>query len=329
MEMKEKSLHAAVVDALYLKIPKKNDLADYLAQTLCIEKETAYRRLRGAIHFTLDEVCVLVKKLNISLDNLVAENESRINKKMIMAIPVQNLEEAYEEKQITSIINHLNMVVEGKNSEYGSAISEIPFSLYSKFRFLSRFFLLKYKLLSGEEQSEICFADIKESDAKIGFRDEIKRLYHQIKYTYYVWDKTTIKTLVSDIKAAYSLRLIDRQDVEELRKELNQLLNNLEILAKRGYYEETGNKFELYISDIHVDMNYIYMCSNKDVSSLLSTFVVFHSHSSDSFMFNRINTWVKSLRRYSTLITGIGERERIEFFEAQYAIIENGLKEIR
>ncbi len=323
--MKKKSLHEAFVEELKLKIPKRTDLADYVAQALCVEKETAYRRLRSAIHFTFEEVCVLSKELNISLDNLIMERESIAHRKLLMGLPARNLINVYDESQIGSIINHLKLLTEEEGSEYGAAISEIPLPLYLNYSLLSRFFLLKYKHHSEDRETSIPFSEIKESDALIDFRGEVDLLFKKMNYSYYIWDKKIIDVLVSDIVVAYSLRLLSKQDVADLREEIHRFLTDLEAIAKKGYFEKTGNKFEFYISDTHIDMNYTYLCSNSQTFSTLSTFIIFFSTSSDKYMYERVNTWVKSAKRYSTLLTGICERQRIEFFEQQHAIVDDGL----
>lgn len=53
------------------RFPKKLDAVEYLSQLLHLGKDAVYRRLRGEKTLTYDEVVLLAKDLNISLDNLI------------------------------------------------------------------------------------------------------------------------------------------------------------------------------------------------------------------------------------------------------------------
>ncbi len=50
------------------RIPKGQNLANYLTDALCLGKEAVYRRLRGEVAFTINEVALLSNKLGISID---------------------------------------------------------------------------------------------------------------------------------------------------------------------------------------------------------------------------------------------------------------------
>lgn len=320
--MDEKCLHSAFVKALEGIIPKKTVLADFISKTLCIEKETAYRRLRGEVHFSFREVGLLAEKLNISLDDLIIKNGSGLQKKMIMELPLNYLAGTYGQLQILDMVNYLEVFTREANSEYGAALSGIPFSLFLQYSFLARFFRLKY--VNHAESTFACvpFEKIKESDAKIQYRNELYFLYRQISHTYYIWDRTIIPTLVNDIKYSNSIRLITDTELSELKRELHRFLDDLEYTASQGVFKETGNKFELYISDAHIDMTYAYMRSDKRNTSMLSSFILFFNTSEDKASFQKVNNWLKSLKRFSTLVSGIAERERIQFFEEQRSIVD-------
>lgn len=321
--MNDSSLHDALVDVLITKYPKKSKLADFIAETLCLEKETSYRRLRGDVHFTLRETGILASKLNISLDDLVRKINPAFSsgEKMVMGLPVDYLIETYDKTQLLNIISHLELLSTEANSEHAAALSGIPFSLFLQYSLLARFFRLKYINHADNSLRSIPFEKIVETEAKIEYRNELYLLYREISYTYYIWDRKIIPALVNDIKYANSIRLIKDSEVQQLKHELFRFLNDLEHLAAKGKFDETGNKFELYISDAHIDTTYAYTYSDKRYTSMLSSFILFVTSSEDYVSFERISGWVKSLRRFSTLVSGIGERERILFFDEQREIV--------
>lgn len=319
--MNENNIQDFFIKALLEKIPKKTKLADFVAQTLCMEKETAYRRLRGEVPFSFREVALLAGNLNISLDEFLIQTGTHIRKKMIMTLPEKYMTEVYDESQIYEMIGHLETFAGEQGSEYGAALSGIPFSLFLQYSLLSRFFRLKYINHAENVLANTPFEKIWETEAKIKHKNHLYLLYRQISHTYYIWDRKIIPLLVDDINYARSIRLLQEPDVKELKEELLRFLRDLENQAATGRFSETGNKFELYISDAHIDITYSYVCSSQKQMSMLSSFIFFDTVSEDKMPFMKISNWIKSLKRFSTLVSGIGERERILFFEEQRAIV--------
>ena len=56
------------------RMPQDQSLASYLINTLCIGKEAAYRRLRGEVAFTLDEIAIISCNLGISIDQIIGNH---------------------------------------------------------------------------------------------------------------------------------------------------------------------------------------------------------------------------------------------------------------
>jgi len=316
--MKDINLHEAFVKAMEKEIPKKTKLADFVADSLCIEKETAYRRLRGEVQFSLREAGILATQLNISLDNLINDDPENL----VLGLPKYHLTGIYDRQHLEDILDYLHEFTEEPGCEFGMALSGIPFSLFLQYKFLARFYRLKYANHTANLPARIPYEKIEESDAKIEYREELYLLFRQIPNTFYVWDRQIIQLLVNDIKYAASVRLMKDCEVAELKKEIYRFLDDLEQVAIKGIFPETGNKIELYISDAHIDVSYAYMCSEKRQASMLSAFIIFNSTSLEKETFLKVNNWVKSLKRFSTLVSGIGERERILFFEEQREIVD-------
>ncbi len=321
--MEDSQLNNAFIITLENRIPKKTKLADFIAETLCIEKETAYRRLRGEVQFTFKEVGLLAQKLNISIDEIIIRDISGRKRQGIMQLPLRTLSPTGQENYIDEAINYLENIVDEPHSEYGIALSGIAFSLYLKYSYLYRFFVLKYVHHADNSLISVAFENIDDTDFKLNKRDIFYILFRKFSYTYYIWDKHIIPMLVSDIKYAHSIRLVTEEEVSAIKKDIHHLLNDLEQLALRGIYGETGNKFELYISDAHIDVTYAYMSSENKHIGMLSSFIFNATASEEKEPFNNIYDWVKSLKRFSTLISGIGERERISFFEEQRKIVNS------
>ena len=65
-----------LISTMRERIPQDINLANTLADILCMGKEAVYRRLRGEVSFTIDEVALLSQKLGISIDQIVGSHVS-------------------------------------------------------------------------------------------------------------------------------------------------------------------------------------------------------------------------------------------------------------
>ena len=66
-----------LISTMKERIPQDMNLANTLADILCMGKEAVYRRLRGEVSFTIDEVALLSQKLGISIDQIVGSQDRK------------------------------------------------------------------------------------------------------------------------------------------------------------------------------------------------------------------------------------------------------------
>ena len=305
------------IKILESKFSKKTQLANFIADTLFVEKETAYRRLRGEVQFSLREAIRISRKLNISLDNIILEPESRDTVLLQLPLFLQN-----NDKKLENAIFFLKELVSQPYSELGGALSGLPFSLFLQYPLLARYYNFRYLYHISEYKKKVSFQNTFESKEQIDARDDLYLLYRKISKTFYIWDRKIISTLVNDINYFNYIQLISNSEMESLKKELFRFINDLENLASAGEYKETGNIFELYISELDIDKNYVYMWSEHLYVNMFSTFILFASASQDEPTYAHINLWINSFKKCSTLISKSGIKERILFFNEQRRIID-------
>ena len=97
--MKE-GFNKELIDAVMQCLPegkKGNSLVNLIADVLDMGKESVYRRLRGEVLFTFQEVARLSQGLNISLDNLIGLKNIRRAVFDLSLIKMDNLLDKYYE----------------------------------------------------------------------------------------------------------------------------------------------------------------------------------------------------------------------------------------
>ncbi|MDR2086933.1 MAG: hypothetical protein LBP72_07125, partial [Dysgonamonadaceae bacterium] len=296
------------IKILESKIPKKTKLADFISDTLRIEKESAYRRLRGEVQFTFKEVVLVVRQMNLSLDEIIlyAFPESKV--KNVLELPalhsdVAGVNEEACDYLIDNAITFLRTLSQQPFSEFGLAVSGVPFPLFLNYSHLSRFYIMKHLHQMSNQMAYIPFEKISESKRQIEEREEFYLLYRQVRNTFYIWDKKIIPLLVQDIQYFHSIRLIKDAEIKELKTNILLFLNDLEQLAIDGKFRETGNKFDLFISGLDIDTTYAYMWSEKAYVALFTAFIFFATASQEENLVNKIIRWVRNMKRCSTLIS--------------------------
>lgn len=309
------------VEALESKIPKKTDLADFISETLFIEKETAYRRLRGEVQFSLHEAIVLSSRLRISIEEIMVKENLKGGGRNSMQLPINQTDIELYKLYISSTVDFLKKLTGDPYSEYGLTLTHLTFSLVYQFNYLIRFNMLKHAYYAGDPNHRKTFDQVHETESLRKKRKTLYALYAQIKRTFYIWDSRIIPSLISDILYFKKLRLISAEEVELLKEELHLFLQKLEQLTTDGY-NGSHNRFELYISETAIEHTYAYLYSENYFVSMSTAFINYELVSFDKSTFENVSKWVRSLMRSSILISGSAEKEKINFFQQQHTIVD-------
>jgi hypothetical protein len=319
--MKNSYVYDVLLDEIRKKIPQNSKLVNKLVDILYIEKEAVYRRLRREVPFTFQEIVTLSKYLGISLDYIL---DIDTHKKRVFQLKLIEYMDPHE-IDYSMIQDYVNIIQNSKNgtaTETGTISNTLPQTLYSGFKLISKFYIFKWHF-------HYCYNQIKPFHEMI-VPEKISNLFtanyiesKNILDTSYILDSQIIKNLINDIKYFNSIRLVKKDDIAAIKEELIRFLDYLETIATNGYFKETRNKVQIYISNINIDTNYTYLDTQNYKLSMIWTFILTSTISMDVKTFNIIKNWFWSIVRNSTLITVTGEKERILFFETQRAIIED------
>jgi hypothetical protein len=110
-----------------------------------------------------------------------------------------------------------------------------------------------------------------------------------------------------------------------IKEDILSFLDYMETVAAKGYFPETGNKVNLYISQMNIDTGYGYFYTNTVKLSLVRTFILNVASSYDEKAFEKLKNWIHLKKRFSTQISGSGEKQRIDFFKKQRQLVESNL----
>ena len=314
MTMKKDDLHQYLLGALKEKIPEQTKLVEMLMETLFMEKGAIYRRLRGEVPFSFFEVVNIAEKLSVSLNSLIAANPERIDSFDLNVMDID-----YDQWEY--YISLINLAKNDPHSEFAESSNLIPISIYSKFESLYKFYLFKYQYLLSGTESRTSFSEYVVSEKLKYIFQSYYNASKTFAKTFYICDHLLINNLIIGINFFSGINLISGDEIQQIKEDLFAFVDYVEDIASDGYFKETGNPVDIYLSDIDLDAGYGYFQHNDIYICHVRTFIINTVVATDKASFERIKNWIQSLKKSSTLITKSGATFRADFFGKQRKII--------
>ncbi len=301
------------------RVPHGQNLASILADILCMGKEAVYRRLRGEVSFSIEEIAVISSKLGISIDQVVGSHNSNKVTFDLNLLHTSNAIESYYE-----ILNRYQQIFEyvkdDSTTEIYTAANLLPFTLYSSYEYLSKFRLCRWLYQHGQVRTPHSLSDMYVEKRIEQAHKRLSESARQLPRTYFIWDANIFRSFVNEIRYFASLNLISAEDVRYIKEELHQLLASIENLSSKGEFSE-GHKVYFYLSNINFEATYSYIEKTNYQISLLLVYSINSMDSLNPHICQMQRDWILSLKRHSTLISESGEAQRIVFMQKQHEII--------
>jgi hypothetical protein len=310
------------LESLSEKYPQKSQLTEALMNLLCIEREAAYRRLRKDVLFPVDELTKIARTWNISLDNLIGIRSTNTHSFHLQLLRYVNPSKE-DFKIIEDFIDFLSTFSSSPDAEYMEVSNMLPRSLFCSFPYLSRFYIFKWMYQYGDGANVYPLAQVIPAEKICRAGREYVDCIKEIAQVNYVWDHMIFNYLVNDIRYFSSIYLISAEEVQWIKEDLYAFLDYLSDVSAKGYFPETKNNVNIYISQINIDTCYSYFYSNEIKISKIRAFLKHEISSTDLEMFESFKTWMHLKKRSSIHISGVDEKQRIEFFIKQQQLIES------
>ena len=309
------------IAALSRKFPKKSQLTQELIDLLFIEREAVYRRLRKEVPFPIYEIVKIASEWNISLDEIIGISSGQIP---FLMRRINYLDPSAEElKFLRLIIDGISYFKDYPNTEYMYICNKLPRQVLAGHEYLNLFYLFKWVYQYGNEKTPIPLSQIVNSEEKKKLSAEYYQAIKQVPTTSLIYDRRLFDYLVSDIQYFHSILMITDEEKELIKKDLFEMLDYMHEVANNGCYPETKNKVNFYISQLHIDTNYSYVCTPDHNICFIHVFEKYDIHTYNKEMVEYFMSWMQQKKRSSIQISEVDERNRIEYFARQRQIIEH------
>lgn len=325
--MNEEIINKLVL-AIKVALPENVKIVYYLMDLLSLGREAIYRRLKGEIKFNMDELILISRNLDISLDRIV--NSDKMEKYGIFF----DTEMLIKDTSLSHLMDNLKLTLNGHvelcklaNKHPGSKMSiatnTMPFQFFLNYKNLGRIPSYKWLYQTQPVEKMMPFSDYKVSDEIISLAHQFVNEYSTINSDF-IFDPKTFSSTVDDIVFLSKLNLINDKEISILKEELLNLIDDLEIKVASGINTPTS-KISVYISNINIDATYTFLEWSHGQVTHFRLYGLCSINTQDPIVCKVHKTWIESLKRYSTLVTRSADLIRIEYFKKQREIINQRL----
>lgn len=313
------SIQTKLLEIILEKYPKKANAVEELAALLSVGKDAVYRRLRGDTLLTPDEIKLLARNFNISLDELVFEEGDVV----FMNFNIFQRQAQDFQEFIHGIHDQAKQVYEMPESHFYYASHEVPVFHYMYFPELISFKLYVWGLTSmnfeyirdRQFSFDLVPYSIIESCKKT------IQLYNQVPSTE-LWSIGIIDNTLNQIEYVATVNQFENlEDALLLCDKLSGLINHQKLMAEHGKKFSVdagpnggGASFELYHNEL-VSTNETILVTTKIGKIVVTTFCSPNFfRSTDQKLGNHTEEWLQLLIEKSSCISKHSAKDRAWFF---------------
>jgi len=319
-------IQGVLMNKIKSTLPANLSLADELADLLQVSSDSAYRRIRCETALTIEEIFLICQHFNISFDSLTSVKSGCVSFN-------------YNEVKTTNdMIRYLvaikeDMIRINKSPERHITYTAVDMPIFHYFKFPEYFyFKMFYWLRSVANDPALQLKKFRVSDLSPEIRDicmQLADLYAFVPSTE-VWSDSILASVLKQFTFYWQLGLFESQEdafrlIEAVKKTLQMVEHQAELnmkLSVRGESDNFSHNYQLYQSDIEIGTNYI-LVSVGSFKSLYSSFHTFNYMVTTSQEFCTLSeNWMNNLIKQASLISGVGEKYRFQFFKKMYCQLD-------
>jgi hypothetical protein len=321
------------VSELFFELLRKNlppgiGLAEELADLLDISLDGAYRRIRGETELTLSDLSRITGKYRVSIDEVLG---TKSNTAVFNYTKLTDSEENFV-YYLSRLYSQLK-VINGFPDRHIYWIADEAPVFYSfgspKLAEFKLYFWQRSVLnITRYQQEKFRWGIIPQDLLDIALKSH--EAYMQIPCTE-VWTDETVLTNIKQVKLHFEIGLVAKEIALELLQEHRKLIEKVHAMAESGRKNISDQKetYKMYSSDVVLGTNCIYVMMGE----LRYAYISFNSINSlttgNSEFCDETETWVRNLEKKSTLISGIAEKQRYQFFSNMFKTIDAAILSIQ
>jgi hypothetical protein len=317
-----KNTNKAIIDAIVDRIPQNIKPVVYLMDNLDINKDSAYRRIKGSIPFTFSELAKLSTELDFSLDTIVKNEGEATGKNTEVRFSLSSSEDFIVER--LEVYYQLKKTYLKDIQAYRSTISLNKYHLFFilKYDSLFKFYYYSWIYQMSDLPIHFSFSELEIPERITIIRNKLANVVFEHNNSDLILDPNFFLNLIRDIQYYYKRGLISADELSLLKDELYDLIAHLEPIFRKGINDAGSNTYT-YLSSISIDTNIVQMSYKDTITSMIwynPVYPVFEHDAYENIIYRK---WLESLKKFSVLITKSNYGLTADFIKKQQQLINN------
>jgi len=315
MNITKSKLNKEFISILYQYYPQTKELANFLMDALDLSRESAYRRLRGEVSFTFEEIAEIAYILKISLDKLIGLHTNMVHLDMELCCGSKP-EEIYN-KILRTNLGTSSSLLHADDTLIYLILNRLPYGLTMSSERLSKFYFYKWMFHRQKGSMKETFDKFTVPDIlKETFADLVRTCTASNGEMHLILDENIFIYMIREIDYFRKRDLINDEDMQAMKNDLLDILELLSRVARTGANNGQGS-IRMYLSAVDLEPSYSYTEVNGNPAFHIWSPAGEIVSSTNPEFCARQKEWIESLVRYTTLITKCNEMEQMKFFETQ------------
>ena len=319
--MKEE-LKKRIIAHILKSIPKNQKPVSYLANVLNISRESAYRRLRGDIPLTMEELIVLAANLGFSIDaiyDIEKQNQafydfSRTEKKDTADFFLLML------KKYNELLEKMKYA---QKIETMMAFNTFPPPFFTNHPYLFKFMYYKWLLQNNGDQRNKPYSETLIPEEAAALQRKIQENIIIGNDVTLILDTNIFFNLIKEIQYFYQRKLLSKEEIFLLKEDVSYFIEMYEEIVQTGDYGSA--RVQIYLSPLCVNSNMVYYAYDSSVEPLFWIFTINPAVIRNTGIISMQLKWFSNLRQQSALITQSNEIKQAEFFFQQREYVDKYL----
>lgn len=310
-----------IIERIQQSLKKGESLSGLLTDILQLGRESIYRRIRGDVPFTFEEVIKISSELKFSIDSLV---DLQRGNRSVFEINMLNPRAQLDDYSaiLASYTQLFSEMSKSPNSVARYALNTLPYTLYLGYPNLARFRYFRWMYQSHlSSKTRLKYADVVTPPKLLEVQKSFAAGSKYISRTIMILGQNMFSAIRRDIEYFFRLHFLTSDDVEVMRAELLEILELWEGYAIAGAFN-TGKQVDIYLANVDIEATYCLFEYEGGGFAHVRLYDASGVDSQAQEIRDVQRNWIDSFRRYSTLISQSGEMERHRFFQAQRKIVE-------
>lgn len=320
-------------------MPVSSSLVNELSDLLQISTDSAYRRIRGETLLTIDEIDSICKKYGLSFDAFTRVKPGMVTFSYLPLEPLAENFTLYHQ----NLLKEVSLISAAKEKNLIYACQDLPLFHHYRFPEMANFkvFYWKRSIMNIPELSNQKFGLDTQFSEFMEVGQAIVEAYEKIP-SIEIWTDNTIQSTLKQIGFYWDSGVFaSKDDAIRICNALKEELQSIQLQAEYGTKKldrnmlpekeksitetdkiEPGNNYQLYISEIELTNNCVLINVGQMQAVYLGHFSFSTMSTRNDIYCKKTESWINNLIRKSTLISGVAEKQRYQFFRKAYDKID-------